>query len=318
MAEEPSVFSVYFDERLVARITADSVGEDSAHGDIEFLPDFDALARPEFAEVAGWERRMGETACLESKEDDAPSPFSAALDRYCQAWEALTPRIRVAGLPGELTEIQFPLDPECWPRGTNWASLYWKAPEEKLDTETRLPSHLVGWAEVTRVAERGAGLTAALRCPCGCSRLELHCTGESHLAGQPGSPPPSAVMVGEGAEAHWYFAIQAVCPQCGSERVVFDADLHGWYLVTGRPEVTARLAALPRPPLVPWRCARCGGLAHEGSASFTFDSPLDFRERVKGKVPGERRCEAFSWVAMGVRCCGCGLGTDCWVDYETR
>jgi hypothetical protein len=321
MADEAGPLEVYFDERLVARIMVASMGKGEAYGTIEFTPDFDSHARPAFAEVAEWERRMSELASIDPTEedDDSPSSSHVALMAYCEAWKPLMPRLRVTGVPGELAEIQFPLDPACWPRGDNWANVWWEVPEEKLDTETRLPSHVAGWAVVTHVAAHGAGLSASLRCPCGCSRLEFHFPGPTHTSGSSGSLITStAKLPGEDGETRYYFGIKAICPDCGGQRVVFDADLHGWYLATSGPEYAAQMSALPRPPLQPWRCVCCDGLAHEGSASFTFDSPLDFRDRVGGKIPGERRCEAFSWFAMDIRCCGCGLETDNWVDYETR
>lgn len=185
------------------------------------------------------------------------------------------------------------------------------------DTGPTVPAHLTEWAVPTR--SQGDELEAALRCPCGCTRLEFHYPGQTHLHTTTGAPIPcTAELRQPGQPSRFVFAIRAVCTACDREQVVFDSDLHGWTVVINGPGYATTLAALPRPRMWPWRCLDCGSAAHEGTVGFFFEELAEFLDRTDGDLPAARRCDAFTSIGMDIRCCACGLATPGWVGYEVR
>ncbi len=80
-----------------------------------------------------------------------------------------------------------------------------------------------------------------------------------------------------------------------------------------------RKAALPRPPLHRLHCPKCGAAAHRGRVTIVSDFKERYFEEGDAKRCGpERWPDAYGCFAMGVTCCGCGLPTTGWIDYECR
>ncbi len=170
------------------------------------------------------------------------------------------------------------------------------------------PPHLTGWVVPTESDEEGRFLKATVRCPCGEQKLVFAFQGRAN-------PLPCVMeLSGPDGEATWHFVIAALCPHCGREQVLFDRNAHGWEgaLPGGSPAASPAL-----PPLQRWHCLSCQGEPHQGTIGLVRDHILDFLERAPEASEEDYR-NRFTWIAVDLRCCTCGLETSRWVDYECR
>ena len=187
----------------------------------------------------------------------------------------------------------------------NEKSGFWPAEQPAV---MPVPSHLAGWVEPLSFEDDF--LTAAVRCPCGGDRFEFHYPGETQS--HDGEPCPCTVKIG----ATWFFLVKAVCADCRGEHVLFDRHFHG---CDGFLHHDPEAAALPRPPLVPWACLKCGSVVHAGELCLVLDYEDRFVEYGYAEKFGpERWPDAFGSFAMSIRCADCGHDTPGWVSYETR
>jgi hypothetical protein len=115
-----------------------------------------------------------------------------------------------------------------------------------VKTPFPFPSHLRGLViPIPEESEPEALLTATVACPCGGDTFDLLFPGATHTYA--GEECPCTTRVGEA----FFFLVRARCRKCGEEHLLIDQDLHGWNGVVCHD---AAQAALPRPPLVSWKC----------------------------------------------------------------
>jgi hypothetical protein len=193
---------------------------------------------------------------------------------------------------------------------------FWRREEEGA---ILIPAHLAGWMVRPESAEEDTHVEGTVHCPCGCEHLEYHYPGATHIPeGGAGTPIPCSVKVpdGRGGKRYW-FGLKAVCTACRKRCVVFDSDLHGWNGFQRSHASSARQMKSPHPRLLPWRCLKCGGKAHEGAIHFRFEAPGDFLRKTEGRFRIERRVDMFGWFGMEIKCGGCGHETTSWVGFET-
>jgi hypothetical protein len=202
--------------------------------------------------------------------------------------------------------------------------LWWIDSSRPPDAPVPLPTHLAGWLARATLTEQDTYFEAAVRCPCGSERVEVHYPGQTHQPSGRDSPIPCTVQLAglTGYDAYW-FGLKAVCAACRQECVVFDSKLHGWDAVVVCSAATkARAAVVPRTPLVPWACLDCGATAHTCTIHLRLQTPKQFLndtfEDTGFPMPLSRWPDTFGWFGTSIRCCGCGRQTDDWVGYETR
>jgi len=153
-----------------------------------------------------------------------------------------------------------------------------------------------------------------VRCPGGSERLEFHDPGETHLYphSYEGQPTPCTARLGE----EWFFLVKAVCAECRREQVLHDLQFHG---CNGFLNPEAKERALPRPRLWPWRGLMCGSAVHNGEVLVIQDYKDRYFEYGEAeKFGADHWVDAFGCLAIGIKCCGCGHETPCWVDCGAR
>lgn len=143
-----------------------------------------------------------------------------------------------------------------------------------------------------------------LRCGCSGMTFRLLFPGKTHKF--QGRLTPVTTKVG-GA---YFFLIRAQCERCGREHLVFDQDLHGWNGFVCHNEAQA---SLPRPPLSPWRCLRCGEERHRGLVTVTSQGRTDFVEEAGPDFKPSQWAEGFESLSLELVCRGCSLQTSPWV-----
>src|SRR5207249_2312938 len=120
------------------------------------------------------------------------------------------------------------------------------------------PAHLAKCMDRVQSKSSGKNCFGHVQCPCGSRRMKLWTTNGFYE--QEDVKRPQAIE-------HGQFIIKAVCADCASEHVLFDAHQHGWNAVVCQrsvdsdmpePEVSTR----PVPSLVPWHCQACGTDVH--------------------------------------------------------
>jgi hypothetical protein len=139
--------------------------------------------------------------------------------------------------------------------------------------------------------------------------------------------PPDRVeqLGGDGLRLHFgdwcvtltrpiWFGLKVVCTACRRGRLLFDSDRHGANVFRGAPDPADDQVPCR---LWPWRCLRCGSVAHTGFVHFRFDDAEDFVRDSEGRYKVDRRVDAFRWFGMRITCCGCGHATAPWAGYET-
>jgi hypothetical protein len=234
-------------------------------------------------------------------------------DRLVAAIQPIAERMRfLPELPGELHDFGIDND-KAW----LFVTMPGAKPRERIRAAPKkwkpgdaipIPSHLAGW--VTREDFREKMLHAAVRCPCGNERLEFRYPGITQLVD--GRPFPCIAEIGK----VWFFLIQAACPDCRREHVLFDNHFHG---CDGFLNPESKERALPRPRLWSWRCLECGFNLHMGNLGVVLDYETAYYDYGYADRFGAKHWpDAFGWFSMGFCCCGCGHKTPVWVDFETR
>jgi hypothetical protein len=171
-----------------------------------------------------------------------------------------------------------------------------------------VPSHLVNCVTPKDAAIDERPLDADVRCPCGSSSFDLLFPGHTHEY-QGETVPCTAEINGK-----FFFLLKARCVRCQKEHLLIDGDFHGWNgFVCHDPDQ----AALPRPPLVVWKCLACGATAHEASVQIQTEGKQDFISESDGEFDEDRWPDGFGWFSMAIKCTACGKVTPEWVSYET-
>ena len=170
------------------------------------------------------------------------------------------------------------------------------------------PAHLRGCTVATPDAADEDEYAALVRCPCGGESFRmLHTADTKQYAGE---TIPCVTRTDDG----FFLRIVAACVGCASEHLLLDMDLHGWNgFVCREPRKTAR----PRPPLVAWRCRKCGTKAFGAAVSVRGEGKQDAISEADGLLDETNWHEGFGWVTVDLRCDGCGDGHATWIDYET-
>ena len=172
-----------------------------------------------------------------------------------------------------------------------------------------VPSHLVDCLVPKESEVDENPLDAEVHCPCGSTRFDLMYPGQTHDFPDEETIPCTAEIDGK-----FFFMIKARCTACQRVHLLLDSDFHGW---NGFVCHDAEQAAIPRPPLVPWKCLSCGGTAHEASVQIQTEGKEDFVTESDGQFDADRWPDAFGWFSMAITCTGCGKHTPEWISYET-
>ncbi len=171
-----------------------------------------------------------------------------------------------------------------------------------------VPSHLVDCVIPKDASIDENPLDADVRCPCGLTRFELLYPGQTHEYN--GEIIPCTAEV----EGKFFFVLKARCTGCQREHLLLDADFHGWNgFVCHDPEQ----AALPRPPLVAWKCLSCEGTEHQACVQIQTEGKEDFSEESDGEFDEDRWPDGFGWFSVAIKCTTCDKDTPEWVSYET-
>lgn len=171
-----------------------------------------------------------------------------------------------------------------------------------------VPSHLTDFVAPKDPTVDEGPLDADVRCPCGSSKFALLFPG--HTKEYQGETIPVVAQI----NGKFFFLVKARCTNCNDQHLLLDADFHGW---NGFVCHDAEQAALPRPPLVPWKCLSCNATEHEASIQIQTEGEQDFLSESSGKFPAERWPDGFGWFSMEIKCTACGKQTPEWISYET-
>jgi hypothetical protein len=171
-----------------------------------------------------------------------------------------------------------------------------------------IPKHLKNITVLIEESIDDNILRANIRCKCGGTEFQLLYPGET-IEYQEKKWPCSIEV-----EGHSVFVIKAICSNCKTQYLIFDADFHGWDGVMCHNDQKANF---PRPSLVPWKCLSCGNLSHKIEVKINFESKKDFIEQSGSEFELDKWPDAFQWIWISIICTNCGLETKDWVDYET-
>ena len=171
-----------------------------------------------------------------------------------------------------------------------------------------VPSHLVGIAAPSEAMLDEAPLRADLRCDCGSQSFEFLFPGQTHSIG--GREVPCTADV----DGHYFDIVSSRCSECKLERVLLDADFHGW---NGFICHDPAQAAIPRPPLVAWQCRNCGGTAHSGNIYIAGEGRADLVREVGSGFDADRWPDAFGWFTLSCTCRRCGQDSPDLFECET-
>lgn len=138
--------------------------------------------------------------------------------------------------------------------------------------------------------------------------VRIPLSGSDNLGRRPGAAGHAEI------DGHFFFIVAARCTACGTERVLLDADFHGWNGFICRDPASA---ALRRPPLIPWRCTACQGTAHQGAIVISGEGKEDFVLEAGPEYDHGRWHDAFGWFSLRSTCVGCGHEEPELIEYET-
>lgn len=171
-----------------------------------------------------------------------------------------------------------------------------------------IPSHLVDCVVPRNSLVDEADLVADVRCPCGSTSFDLLFTGHTHE--YPGEVIPCTAKIDDA----FFFLIVARCNECSKRHLLLDRDFHGWDGVVCHDP---KQAAIPRPPLVPWKCLTCGMTPHNASVLIQTQGEEDFIAETDGEFEKDMWPDAFGCFNMSINCVSCGNRTEEWVSCET-
>ena len=161
-----------------------------------------------------------------------------------------------------------------------------------------VPTHLVGIAVPAEAEVDEAPLRAELRCGCGSLSFEFLYPGQTQVIGGREIPCDAEI------DGNYFYIVSARCTACRAERVLLDADFHGWNGLTCHDPVQAAAA---RPPLTPWHCRNCRETAHVGMLFISGEGKDDFIEEAGSDFDPDRWPDAFGWFSLSCSCLQCGL-----------
>lgn len=170
------------------------------------------------------------------------------------------------------------------------------------------PTHLTGWVVPDSDAIDEGNFTGKVQCPCGCGTFEISHPGGTYQA--QGVELPGTAEI----DGNFFFLVQVTCTACGDEKIIFDADFHGW---EGFVDHDKRQGKLPRPRLVKWFCHGCGFEQHNVRLGIDTSGKQEYTEEAGRHFPPERWVDAFSWIDIDITCADCKAETKSWVSYET-
>jgi hypothetical protein len=282
------------------------IDQEYAHGIFEPGPDFEPHRER-------WEEVMEMVRLLDAWDSDDKAAEDALFLQMCERQDEILDLGITVGedrYPVEMLAILPGWSLQLFPPSDGFGSLAIDPAKVTREIWNRspVPSHLAGWVGPAEVKDDR--VTATVRCPCDCERMEFHFTGIFETPG--GAVVPKTVEVG----GVWFFLVKAVCERCRREHVLFDNLCHGHDgFLYHNPET----AALPRPPLHLLRCPKCGATAHQGKVTIISDfKDRYFLEGYARQCGLEHWPDAYGCFAMGVTCCNCGHSTPGWIDYEAR
>jgi hypothetical protein len=170
------------------------------------------------------------------------------------------------------------------------------------------PTHLNGWILPSSDTIDEENFSGRVLCPCGCEEIQLYYPGQTQeYKGQ--EVPCTAEINGK-----FFFLVKAKCSACGNEKILFDADFHGW---DGYVCHDSGQADLPRPDLITWNCQSCNSSIHNVQINIETQGKQDFIDETDGEFPEDRWVDGFSWIDFDIKCKECGAATKQWVSYET-
>ncbi len=171
-----------------------------------------------------------------------------------------------------------------------------------------IPSHLANWSVIEEIPTDGYLHQVALRCPCGSDHFQLSYSGavDEHQ----GTPYPTGIRIADG----YHFLAAVKCKKCGGECCVYDWGIHGCTGLRGWHRVPTTFA---KPATRQWNCMRCGTAEHRAVIRYTLLPEEEYQQFIHPKYPATIRADAFVWVGMDIRCCGCDLFTWLWFESET-
>jgi hypothetical protein len=147
-----------------------------------------------------------------------------------------------------------------------------------------------------------------VKCSCGGASFQLLYPGQTQEC--KGETIPCTADIDDDC----FFLVKARCPSCKEEHLLIDQDFHGW---NGFVCHDAEQAALPRPPLVPWKCLACGHFEHTAAVEIQTEGKEDFVSETDGEFDPNRWPDGFGWLTISTHCINCGKDSPQWVSLET-
>lgn len=170
------------------------------------------------------------------------------------------------------------------------------------------PTHLVGWIKPDSDIIDEENFEGKIKCPCGNETFEVSHPG--NMLEDRGEKFPCTIEI----DSKFFFLIKVKCSDCSEEKIIFDADFHGWDgYVCHDPEQ----ANIERPNLQLWNCSACNSPKHSVHVQIQTEGKQDFIEESSGEFPEERWVDAFGWIDIDLRCSECEKETIGWISYET-
>ena len=170
----------------------------------------------------------------------------------------------------------------------------------------RFPAHLAKCLVRVQSKCSGTKCFGHVQCSCGNRNLKLATTNGFYEQNE--VKRPQTVK----SNGQYFFAIKALCPACGLEFLLFDANKHGWNAVC-----VPGTRSTGSPPLVPWQCSTCDQEEHHVSVGIVGE-PMQVAIEESGELLDETNWqEGFGSINISIACCGCKNKVQDWVIYET-
>ena len=168
------------------------------------------------------------------------------------------------------------------------------------------PAHLTKCLARVQSKCSGTKCFGHVQCSCGNRNLKLSTTDAFFKEG--GKKRPMTVS----RNGKYYFLINASCPNCGSDHLLFDSNQHGWNAVC-----VPSTRSGDSPSLASWQCQKCGMAEHRASVGIVGE-PMQVAIDESGELLDETNWqEGFGAINIAIECCGCRQKVTDWVNYET-
>jgi len=171
-----------------------------------------------------------------------------------------------------------------------------------------IPTHLKDCVLPAESKLDESPLAGTVRCPCGGETFDLLFPGQTHVWDKEVIPCTAEI------DGRFFLLIRAVCKKCGKSHLLLDIDFHGW---NGFVCHDAEQAAHPRPPLVVWKCVKCGGSEHKAKIEVQSGGKEYCLGEADGAIDDDRWPDAFGWLTISITCADCGHTPKTWVSCET-